>query len=101
MICRVCSSHFKMQLFYAGSQLDYGLPQSAPEQCTPLYTVQVHSIGNICIAGYAFSRVIHRIQSELYFMETLTCIQHGYWLGAVDHPAYLLDLRTPPPHTFC
>jgi hypothetical protein len=34
---------------------------------------------------------------KLYFMETLTCIQHGYWLGAFDHPAYLLDLRTPPP----
>ncbi len=49
---------------------------------------------------YALSRVIHRIQSEIYFGNP-----DGYmeWLGTVDHryPAYHSDLRTLLPSPLC
>ncbi len=63
MICRVCSSHFKMQLFYVGSQLDYGLPQSAPEQYTPLYgytRLEINVLPDMLFYGLF-------IQSEIIF----------------------------------
>ncbi len=63
-----------------------------------LYTsVWVYPIGNNVSPDMLFHRLFIASSPKLYFSETLTCIQHGYWLGAVDHPAYVLDLRTPPP----
>ncbi len=50
-----------------------------------------------CIAGYALSRVIHRIQSEIIFHGNPNLYME--LLGTVDrqYPSYHLDLRTPPP----
>jgi hypothetical protein len=54
---------------------------------------------NKCIAGYALSRVIRRIQSEIYFGNPDWFME---WLGAVDrrYPAYHSNLRIPP-SPFC
>jgi hypothetical protein len=50
-----------------------------------------------CIAGYALSRVIHRIQSGTFIGNPDWYIE---WLGTVDrrYPAWYSDLITPP---FC
>jgi hypothetical protein len=50
---------------------------------------------NKCIAGYALSRVIHRIHSEICFGNPDWFME---WLGTVDrrYPAYHSDLRIPP-----
>jgi hypothetical protein len=50
-----------------------------------------------CIAGYALSQVIHRIQSKIIFHENTNL--YIEWLGTIDcqYRAYLVDLRTPPP----
>jgi hypothetical protein len=50
-----------------------------------------------CIAGYALSQVIHRIQSKIIFHENTNLYME--WLGTIDcqYRAYLVDLRTPPP----
>ncbi len=53
-----------------------------------------------CIAGYALSRVIHCIQSENNYLETLT----GIWNGFVQLTVGIwLSIQTwePPPLTFC
>ena len=42
-----------------------------------------------------FIAVIHRIQSEIIFH--LNPNLYTAWLGTVYHPAYLWNLRTPPP----
>ncbi len=48
-----------------------------------------------CITGYALSRVIHHIQSEIYFHVKPN--SYTAWLDSIDsqYPAYLSD---PEPH---
>jgi hypothetical protein len=56
-------------------------------------------LNSYCIAGYALSSVIHRIQSEIYFGNP-----DGYmeWLGTIDHryPAYHFGPENPPSFPF-
>ncbi len=50
------------------------------------------------IAGYALSRVIHRIQSEKNFHVYILLLVYSMVSKFYpQYPAYLLDLRTPPP----
>jgi hypothetical protein len=58
--------------------------------------INVNDKRRICIVGYALSRVIHRIQSGIYFGNSDWYME---WLGTDGHwnPAYHSDLRTPPP----
>jgi hypothetical protein len=55
----------------------------------------INSAYSNCITGYALSRVIHHIQSEIYFHVNPN--RYTAWLGPNDSqcPAYLLN---PEPH---